>query len=39
MKVTITGRFMNTDLIVIPRGMTSQLQVLSVEVKKKFKTI
>jgi len=46
MKVTITGRFTNTDLVVITRGMivvitrgmTSQLQVLNVEVKKQFET-
>jgi hypothetical protein len=36
-KVTITGRSMNTDLVVILGGMTSQLQVLNV-VKKPFKT-
>ena len=38
MKVTITGRYTNTDLVVITRGMTSQLQVLNVEVKKQFET-
>jgi hypothetical protein len=38
MKVTITGRFMNTDLVVILGGMTSQLEVPNVEVKKQFKT-
>jgi len=37
-KVTITGRSMNTDLMVIPGGMNSQLQVLNVVVKKPFKT-
>jgi len=37
-KVTITGTSMNTDLVVIPGGMTSQLQVLYVVVKKPFKT-
>jgi len=38
MKVTNSGRFMNSDLVVILRRMTSQLQVLNVEVKKQFKT-
>jgi len=33
-KVTITCRSMNTDLMVIPGGMNSQLQVLNVVVKK-----
>ena len=37
-KVTISGRSMNTDFMVIPVGMTSQLQVLNVGVKKPFKT-
>jgi len=37
-KVTITGRSMNTDLMVIPGMMTSQLQVLNAVVKKPFKT-
>ena len=37
-KVTITGRSMNTDLMVIPGGMKSQLQVLNAVVKKPFKT-
>jgi len=37
-KVTITGRSMNTDVMVIPGWMTSQLQVLNVGVKKPFKT-
>ena len=37
-KVTITGRSINTDLMVIPGGMTSQLQVLNIVVKKPFKT-
>ena len=37
-EVTITGSSMNTDLVVIPGGMTSQLQVLNVVVKKPFKT-
>ena len=36
-EVTVTGRSMSTDLVVIPGGMTSQLQVLNV-VKKPFKT-
>jgi hypothetical protein len=36
-KVTITGRSMNTDLV-IPGGMMSQLQVLNEVVKKLFKT-
>jgi hypothetical protein len=34
MRVTITGRYMNTNLLAIPGGMTSQLQVLNVVVKK-----
>jgi len=38
-KVTITGRSMNTDLMVIPGGMNSQLQVLNIVVNKPFKTI
>jgi len=33
-KVTITDRSMNTGLVVIPGGMTTQLQVLNVVVKK-----
>jgi len=37
-KVTITGRSMNTDLMVIPGGINSQIQVLNVVVKKPFKT-
>ena len=37
-KVTITDRSMNTGLVVIPGGMTSQLQVLNGVVKKPFKT-
>jgi len=37
-KVTIIGRSMNTDLVVIPVGMNSQLQVLNVVVKKPFIT-
>ena len=37
-KVTITGRSMETDLVAIPGGMNSQLQVLNVVVKKPFKT-
>jgi hypothetical protein len=37
-KVTITGRSMNTDLTVIIWWMTSQLQVLNVVVKKPFIT-
>jgi len=37
-KVTITGRSMNTDLMVIPGGMNSQQQVLNVVVKKPFNT-
>jgi hypothetical protein len=36
-KATITGGSINTDLVVIPGGMTSQLQVLDVVVKKLFK--
>jgi len=37
-EVKITGRSMNTDLVVIPGGMNSQLQELNVVVKKPFKT-
>jgi len=37
-KVTITGRSMNTDLMVIPGWMNSQLQVLNIVVKKPFKS-
>jgi hypothetical protein len=36
-KVTITGRSMNKDLIVVLGGMTSQLLVLNEGVKKPFK--
>jgi hypothetical protein len=36
-KATITGGSINTDLVVIPRGMISQLQVLDVVVNKLFK--
>ena len=36
-KVTITGRSRNTDLMVIPGRMNSQLQVVNVVVKKPFK--
>jgi len=37
-KVTISGRSMNTDVMVIPDGMTSKLPALNVGVKKPFKT-
>ena len=37
-KVTITGRSMDTDFMVIMAWMNSQLQVLNVGVKKPFKT-
>jgi hypothetical protein len=36
-KATITGGFINTDLVVMRGGMTSQLQVLDVAVNKPFK--
>jgi hypothetical protein len=36
-KATITGGSINIDLVVIPDGMTSQLQVLVVVVNKPFK--
>jgi hypothetical protein len=36
-KATITGSSMNTDVVVIPGGMTSQLQVLDVVVNRPFK--
>jgi hypothetical protein len=36
-KATITGGSINTDLVVIPGGVTSQLQVLDVVVNKPFK--
>jgi hypothetical protein len=36
-KAAITGSSMNTDIVVIPEGMTSQLQVLDVMVNKPFK--
>jgi hypothetical protein len=36
-KATITGGSINTTLVVIPGGMTSQLQVLDVVVNKLFK--
>jgi hypothetical protein len=36
-KATITGGSINTDLVVIPSGMTSQLKVLDVVVNKPFK--
>jgi len=37
-KVTNTDRSVNTSLVAIPGGMTTQLQVLNVVVKKPFKT-
>jgi hypothetical protein len=36
-KATITSGSINTDIVLIPGGMTSQLQVLDVVVKKLFK--
>jgi len=36
-EATVTGSSMNTDLVVIPGGMTLQLQVLDVVVNKPFK--
>jgi len=36
-EATITGSSMNTNLVVIPGGMTLQLQVLDVMVNKPFK--
>jgi hypothetical protein len=36
-KATIAGGCINTDLVVIPSGMTSQLHVLDVVVNKLFK--
>lgn len=34
-RTTITGSFMNKDLVVIPRGITSKLQVLDISGEKK----
>jgi hypothetical protein len=34
---TIASDLLNTDLVIIPRGMTFQLQVLDVVVNKPFK--
>jgi len=36
-EATITGSSMNTDLVIIPGGVTVQLQVLDVVVNKLFK--
>ena len=36
-EATLTGSSMNTDLVIIPGGMTLQLQVLDVVVNKPFK--
>ena len=36
-KATVAGSSMNKNLVVIPRWMTSQLQVLDVVVNKQFK--
>jgi hypothetical protein len=33
-KATITGRFMDTDIVVIPHRMASQLRVLDVVISK-----
>jgi Ni,Fe-hydrogenase III small subunit len=37
-RVTITGRPMNADLVIVPGGMTSQMQVLNVVVNEPFRT-
>jgi hypothetical protein len=34
---TVASDLLNTDLVIIPGGMTSQLQVLHMVVKKPFK--
>ena len=36
-EATVTGSYMNTDLVIIPGGMTLQLQVLDVVVNRPFK--
>jgi hypothetical protein len=36
-KATVTGSSINTDIVVIPEGMTSQLQMLDVVVNKPLK--